>query len=123
MAQLRHFTQDTQEAMNMISLTERAANRVRAILANEGKGEDFGLRVYIKGGGCAGFQYCFDLDNQPKENDQIINCHGVKVFLDAKSALHLVGTEIDYKESLLSSGFEVQNPNAKSTCGCGISFS
>lgn len=107
----------------MISLTERAANRVRAILANEGKGEDFGLRVYIKGGGCAGFQYCFDLDNQPKENDQIINCHGVKVFLDAKSALHLVGTEIDYKESLLSSGFEVQNPNAKSTCGCGISFS
>lgn len=107
----------------MITLTERAANRVRNIIAKEGKGDDFGLRVYIKGGGCAGFQYCFELENNPKENDQILHCHGVKVFLDAKSALHLVGTEIDYKESLLSSGFEVQNPNATSTCGCGISFS
>lgn len=107
----------------MITLTERAANRVRTLLTNQGKGDDFGLRVYIKGGGCAGFQYCFDLESQARDNDQILNCHGVKVFLDAKSALHLVGTEIDYKESLMSSGFEVHNPNATSTCGCGISFS
>ncbi len=109
----------------MITLTERAADRVRTILKKEGKDQDdsYGLRVYIKGGGCAGFQYCFDLENEPKPSDQILDCFGVKVFLDAKSALHLVGTEIDYHETLLSSGFQVKNPNATSTCGCGISFS
>ncbi len=107
----------------MISLTERAADRVRTIIEKEGKTDDYGLRVYIKGGGCAGFQYCFDLENEATDSDQVLNCHGVKVFLDKKSALHLIGTEIDYHETLLSSGFQVHNPNATSTCGCGISFS
>ena len=108
----------------MISITEKAAERVRQIVRNQGKDEnEYGLRIYIKGGGCAGFQYCFDIENNQKENDQVFEQHGVKVYVDNKSILRLVGTEVDYFETMMESGFKVNNPNATSTCGCGISFS
>lgn len=108
----------------MIDITEKAAERVRQIVRSQGKPEgEYGLRIFIKGGGCAGFQYCFDIENTQKDNDQVFERHGVKVYVDNKSILRLVGTEVDYFETLMESGFKVSNPNATSTCGCGISFS
>lgn len=106
----------------MITLTENAANKVKSLLASQNKEEGHGLRVFIEGGGCAGFQYGFDLGTE-KENDQIFEFFGVKVFMDRKSALYLVGSEIDYEETIMASGFRVVNPNASSSCGCGVSFS
>ena len=108
----------------MITLTETASNKVRSLIEMQNKSDQgYGLRVFIQGGGCAGFQYGFDLDNKQKETDNVIECHGVKVFLDRKSALYLIGSEIDYEETMMQSGFKVSNPNSESSCGCGISFS
>jgi len=106
----------------MLILTKDAADKVRTLLKNQNKDPGFGLRVFIESGGCAGFQYGFDLD-QKTDMDHIIECHGIQVFLDRKSSLFLFGCEIDYKETMMASGFTVKNPNAESSCGCGTSFS
>jgi iron-sulfur cluster assembly protein len=108
----------------MITLTENAASRVQVLLASQNiEGEGAGLRVFVKAGGCAGFEYGFDLEKEIRENDYTFDMHGVRVYLDPKSALYLAGTEIDYEETLMATGFKVNNPNAQSTCGCGTSFS
>ncbi len=103
-----------------ISLTDRAAARIKELLAAEKK-EGQGLRVKVVGGGCSGLQYKLDLD-LPKGSDKIFEKDGAKVVVDMKSLLYLAGTELDYKDELMQSGFVFQNPNVKKSCGCGTSF-
>lgn len=103
-----------------ISLTDRAAARIRELLAAEKK-EEQGLRVKVVGGGCSGLQYRLDFD-LPKQTDKIFEKDGAKVLVDMKSLLYLAGTELDYKDELMQSGFVFQNPNVKKSCGCGTSF-
>ena len=108
----------------MITLTKKAAERIQKLLKQQNIiVENAGLRVYVKAGGCAGFEYGFELEAQKETNDYTFDIHSVRIFLDPKSALYLAGTEIDYTETLMESGFKINNPNATSTCGCGTSFS
>jgi len=106
----------------MITLTHQAVQQVKNLLTQQGK-NDYGLRVGISGGGCAGLSYQFSFDEKSTDNDKVIEQDGVKVFVDKKSYLFLNGMEIDYHSDLMSSGFKFNNPNAKSECGCGTSFS
>lgn len=103
-----------------IDVTERAAAKIKQVLAAENK-EGHGLRVKVVGGGCSGLQYKLDFD-LPKVTDKIFEKDGAKVLVDMKSLLYLSGTELDYKEELMQSGFVFQNPNVKRACGCGASF-
>jgi len=103
-----------------IHITDRAAARIKELLAAENK-EDQGLRVKVVGGGCSGLQYKMNFD-LPKATDKIFEKEGVKVLVDMKSLLYLTGTELDYKDELMQSGFVFQNPNVKKSCGCGASF-
>jgi iron-sulfur cluster assembly accessory protein len=106
----------------MISLTTTAAEKVKGILEQEkGNIPQGGLRVYVQGGGCSGFQYGMVLD-EAAEGDEVFEIEGVKVIVDPMSLRYLEGAEVDYKEDLLGGGFAVKNPNATSTCGCGHSF-
>jgi len=105
----------------MISLTEKAAEKVREILVNEDK-HDHALRVGVKGGGCSGFSYTMDIDKVFTESDQVFEEKGIKIVVDAKSFIYLSGTQVDYVENLSGSGFSFSNPNATRTCGCGSSF-
>lgn len=105
--------------MNMITLTKAAANKIEDLLRTK---EETGVRAGIKGGGCSGFTYKLQFDFQI-DSDHVIESHGIKVFVDSKSYLYLMGTEIDFVDNLNQSGFKFVNPNAKRTCGCGESFS
>lgn len=108
----------------MITISESAADHFRELLTKKQMPPETALRVGIKGGGCSGFSYVFDLESQPPgKKDQIIQDHGVTVIIDKKSALFLMGTMIDYDKSLMREGFVFRNPQAKTTCGCGTSFS
>ena len=104
----------------MVSITERAAEKIKQLQAAENK-DSQGLRLKVVGGGCSGLQYRMDLDLQ-KPGDRIFEKDGAKVLVDMKSLLYLNGTELDYKEELMQSGFVFQNPNVKRSCGCGTSF-
>ncbi len=106
----------------MISMTEKAGEKMKALLTLEEK-PGYGLRVYVSGGGCSGFQYGMAFEEQEADDDQVYRMHGVKVFVDPHSATMLDGTEIDYNDGLQDTGFTIKNPTAKSTCGCGKSFS
>ena len=103
-----------------VLLTDRAAARIKEVVAAENR-EGQGLRVKVVGGGCSGLQYKVDFD-QPKAADKIFEKDGAKVLVDMKSLLYLSGTELDYKDELMQSGFVFQNPNVKKACGCGQSF-
>lgn len=103
-----------------LSITEKAAEKVKAAIEKQGK-TDAALRVYVAGGGCSGFQYGLAFDKQSGD-DHVIEAHGVKVLVDDKSAQYVDGSEIDYVESVMGEGFMVNNPNATETCGCGHSF-
>jgi iron-sulfur cluster assembly accessory protein len=103
-----------------VSVTERAAERINQIVANENK-QGQGLRLKVVGGGCSGLQNKLDFDQQ-KPGDRVFEKNGAKVLVDLKSLLYLNGTELDYQETLMQSGFVLQNPNVKRTCGCGASF-
>jgi iron-sulfur cluster assembly protein len=104
----------------MVSITERAAEKIKQLQVAENK-DSQGLRLKVVGGGCSGLQYKMDLDLQ-KPGDRIFEKDGAKVLVDMKSLLYLNGTELDYKEELMQSGFVFQNPNVKRSCGCGTSF-
>ncbi len=106
----------------MITLTEKAIEKVTEYLDTENK-KGYGLRVYVSGGGCHGFQYGMAFEEAPGEMDQVLEEGGVKLFVDAQSYPLLEGAEVDYVENLYGSGFAIKNPNAKSSCGCGSSFS
>ncbi|WP_251358243.1 iron-sulfur cluster insertion protein ErpA [Kangiella sp. TOML190] len=104
-----------------ISVTQAATDKVRTLIEEE-ENFELKLRVFVTGGGCSGFQYGFSFDEQQKENDMLIEQGGVKVLIDHLSYQYLMGSEIDYTEGLQGSRFLINNPMAKSTCGCGSSF-
>jgi iron-sulfur cluster assembly accessory protein len=106
----------------LVSLTPLAAAKVNEIRDQEAIETEMGLRLRVVGGGCAGFSYDLYFD-APTEVDQQFEVGGVKVVVDEMSLMYLVGTQIDYVEGLQGAGFKFQNPNVKSTCGCGSSFS
>ncbi len=102
-------------------LTDRAATRIAEIVAAEGR--TAALRVAVLAGGCSGFQYTFELDEAPQPEDLIIQRGAARVLIDPASLDLLSGAELDYTDELMGSHFAVRNPNAKSACGCGTSFS
>ncbi len=106
----------------MIQLTETAATKVKEIMTQQDP-SPAALRVAVVGGGCSGFSYHMAFDNQENPSDNIYDFAGVKVLVDQMSEMYLDGVQIDYIESLEGAGFKFNNPNVKSTCGCGSSFS
>jgi iron-sulfur cluster assembly accessory protein len=110
------------EEQPFLGLTEKAAEKVREIRAAEGIEDTMGLRLRVVGGGCSGFSYDLYFDNVA-DADKTLESHGVKLVVDQMSLMYLVGTEVDYVEGLQGAGFKFNNPNVKSTCGCGSSFS
>lgn len=104
----------------MITLTSRAADRVRAMQA-EANAPTKLLRVFVESGGCSGFQYGMSFD-EPKPDDATFESEGLKILLDPSSLAYLNGSRVDFDDGLQGKGFEIQNPNAQSTCGCGKSF-
>ncbi len=109
--------------MSLVTVTEAAASHIKRLLDQDGKAETHALRMKVVGGGCSGLQYQLMFDDQRKDTDHAGEASGVRVVVDEKSALYLVGTVLDYVDSLSESGFKIQNPNAKTSCGCGESFS
>ena len=106
----------------MVQLTETAVGKVREILATQ-EPKPAGLRIAVVGGGCSGFSYSMAFENSPGFLDKTYSFGDLKVFVDQASMLYLDGAEVDYIETLEGSGFKFNNPNVKSTCGCGSSFS
>ena len=106
----------------MIQLTETAKSKVQEIL-NSQDPKPAGLRISVVGGGCSGFSYSMAFENTPGMLDKTYNFDGLQVFIDQASMLYLDGARVDYVESMEGSGFKFDNPNVKSTCGCGSSFS
>ena len=106
----------------MIQLTEKAVTKVQEIL-NSQEPKPAGLRIAVVGGGCSGFSYSMAFENTPSMLDKTYAFNGLKVFVDQASLSYLDGAEVDYVETLEGSGFKFSNPNVKSTCGCGSSFS
>ncbi len=106
----------------MIEVTSGAATRIRVVLEEEGKAETHGLRMKVVGGGCSGLQYQLSFDDVVRDIDTEIEAHGIRIIVDEKSALYLVGTRLDFVDTLEESGFKIENPNASNTCGCGQSF-
>ena len=104
-----------------VTISERAARRIGEILKTEGDGAM--LRISVSGGGCSGFQYGFDLDRSRTDEDIIIERDGAVVLIDAVSLPYMGGSEVDFVDSLIGQSFQIHNPNATASCGCGTSFS
>jgi iron-sulfur cluster assembly protein len=107
----------------MITVTENAKNHAVELIRHENRPEGTFIRVGVDGGGCSGLSYRLEFDNQLKEGDQMFEDKGIKIVVDRKSFLYLVGTELEYTGGLNGKGFVFNNPNANRTCGCGESFS
>jgi len=105
----------------MIQLTSKAVDKVKEILSTQ-EPQPAGLRIAVVGGGCSGFSYSMAFENQPQMLDKTYQFDGLKIFVDQASMLYLDGAEVDYVETLEGAGFKFNNPNVKSTCGCGSSF-
>jgi iron-sulfur cluster assembly accessory protein len=108
--------------MGIVTLTEAAAAKIRELLARDGH-QDFALRLMVSGGGCSGLRYQLKFDGHAGELDHESRQFGVRVLVDPSSAEHVAGTCIDYSDELNRAGFQIQNPSATVTCGCGESFS
>ena len=106
----------------MITLTEKAAAKVQALAKSQGKAQPI-LRVKVGAGGCSGMSYEFEVTDELKKDDIVFEGHGAKAVVDPRSDFFIGGSEVDYLESLMESGFKIQNPLAKSSCSCGTSFS
>ena len=106
----------------MIVLTDTATDKVRTLMEQEGA-DDLALRVAVRPGGCSGFSYEMFFDTDVSDDDKMLDYSGVKVVVDASSAMLLEGATLDYKDGLQGAGFAIDNPNAQRTCGCGQSFS
>jgi iron-sulfur cluster assembly protein len=104
----------------MVNVTPKAAAKIREAFAKEGVSG--GLRLGVQGGGCSGLSYLLRFEAQPRPTDNVFEFDGVKIFVDPKSMLYLDGMTLDWKDSLIYSGFEFENPHAKKSCGCGTSF-
>ncbi|MBE41372.1 MAG: iron-sulfur cluster insertion protein ErpA [Acidobacteria bacterium] len=107
----------------LINVTPTAATKIQALLSEEDK-KKAGLRVFVQGGGCSGFQYGLMIEEGEgdAESDRVFESNGVKLFIDPISIRYLTGAEVDFVDNLTGGGFTIKNPNAKSTCGCGSSF-
>ncbi len=110
-----------QTTTETINLTEAAAKMVQNLLVQKNV-PDYGLRVFVSGGGCSGLQYGMALEAEARPYDQVIEKNDVKVFIDPTSMMYLTGATIDYEDSIMGGGFKIDNPNAVSSCGCGTSF-
>ena len=108
--------------MALIQVTDSATTRIRDLLEKEGKQDTHALRLKVVGGGCSGLRYELAFDDRSRDGDTTVEADGVRVVVDEKSALYLVGTTLDFVDTLQESGFKMVNPNAKTTCGCGESF-
>jgi iron-sulfur cluster assembly protein len=106
-----------------VAITEKAAEKIKYFAEKEGIKDNVGLRVAVKGGGCSGLTYDLKITDEELESDKIVEQYGVKVMVDKKSYIYLVGTELDFSDGLNGKGFTFENPNAKKACGCGTSFS
>jgi iron-sulfur cluster assembly protein len=106
----------------MIHVTERAAEKIRELLAKEGVSASGGLRLGVQGGGCSGLTYALRLDAQARDRDNVFEQNGARVFVDPKSYVYLDEVTLDYEETLMRQGFVFQNPRATHSCGCGTSF-
>ena len=105
----------------MVTLTDIATEKVRGFLAGQEADGEVGLRVGVRGGGCSGFQYALALDEQ-RDDDHVFDHDGIRLLVDPASLQYVDGSQVDYTESLMGSGFEVNNPNVVAACGCGSSF-
>ena len=106
-----------------LNVAENAATEIKKFMASEeGLPETSGLRVRVVPGGCSGFQYSLNIEEDSRQGDFVLNEHGVRLFLDMFSAQYLNGVEIDYVSGVMGSGFTFKNPNATGSCGCGTSF-
>lgn len=106
----------------MINVTDRAKDKISALRAEESYSDNYNIRVSVKGGGCSGLMYDLDFDSAIKEEDKVFEDKGVKILVDKKSLLYLLGTTLDFSDGLNGKGFQFINPNASRTCGCGESF-
>jgi iron-sulfur cluster assembly accessory protein len=109
------------DAGTPLAFTAKAVEMVRNAMAQENL-TGYGIRVGVVGGGCSGFQYSMDFENEQKDGDQVFEQEGIKVYLDPMSSMYLQGVTVDYVVGLQGAGFKFNNPNAKNTCGCGSSF-
>ncbi|MES2734382.1 MAG: iron-sulfur cluster assembly accessory protein [Bacteroidota bacterium] len=107
----------------MINVTEKARERIIELRNKEGYNDNYNIRVAVEGGGCSGLMYNLDFDSSSKPNDQVFEDNGIKIMVDKKSLLYLIGTVLDFSDGLNGKGFQFVNPNATRTCGCGESFS
>ena len=107
---------------SVILVTEAAAIKIKELLVEEGKAES-GLRVFVQGGGCSGFQYGLMIEESGGVGDQLFESNGVRLYVDPVSLSYLKGAEVDFVDTITGGGFTIKNPNASSTCGCGSSFS
>ena len=106
----------------MINVSQTAASKITELLTEESK-EGSGLRVFVQGGGCSGFQYGLMIEDNGSDADKVFESNGVKLFVDPISVRYLKGAEVDFVETVTGGGFTIKNPQATSTCGCGQSFS
>ncbi len=107
----------------MLTVSEKAAEKIKSILDSEQKAlTDWGLRLAVEGGGCSGLQYRMDITKK-RDDDTVFGTNGVQVFVDPKSIQYVNGSQVDYVDALTGAGFKIRNPQEKSGCGCGQSFS
>jgi len=109
------------EVKMSLTLTDAAADKIRGLLERE-ENSALNLRIFVSGGGCSGFQYGFTFDDEIKDNDEVVDSHGVKLLVDPMSLGMIDGAEVDYQSSISGESFVIRNPNAGSSCGCGKSF-
>ncbi len=107
---------------NPVTLTAKAVEMIKDAIQREGL-DGYGIRVGVMGGGCAGFQYSMDFEKEPKDGDMAVEQDGIKLFIDPMSSMYLQGVTVDYVVGLQGAGFKFNTPNARTTCGCGSSFS
>ena len=111
----------TAEMTDSITITNTASDMVRTMLEQK-EVPDYGLRIFVSGGGCSGLQYGMALEPESRATDHIIDSEDVKIYVDPTSMMYLSGSVVDYEDSLMGGGFRIDNPNAVSSCGCGHSF-
>ena len=107
------------EDFSYITISANAAKRVGKLMSDS----DLGLRVYVEGGGCSGFQYGFQLEKEQQDDDVLVEQNGITLLVDSLSIQYLMGSQVDYIDDLIGARFFISNPNASATCGCGSSFS
>lgn len=107
----------------MLMLTETAASEVKKFMEAESTGPEAGLRIRVVPGGCSGFSYSMQIEDAPRQGDEVLDSGGLRVFVDLFSKQYLEGVQVDYVNSVMGSGFTFSNPNATGSCGCGSSFS